>query len=135
MGMQPVFTHMALHVRDINACVRFYAEFCGLQTVECREADQVYWLAEPGREKELIFVLIAGGKGRDQAPNDYSHMGFALASRDEVEAIAKKAEEAGCLVWKPVDEPYPVGYYCGIRDPDGNIIEFSYGQPLGPGAN
>ena len=24
--------------------------------------------------------------------------------------------------------------YCGIRDPDGNYVEFSYGQPLGPGA-
>jgi hypothetical protein len=27
-----------------------------------------------------------------------------------------------------------VGYYCGLRDPDGNSVEFSYGQPLGPGA-
>ncbi|MCX4198148.1 sugar phosphate nucleotidyltransferase [Methylobacterium organophilum] len=32
------------------------------------------------------------------------------------------------------DEPYPVGYYCGVRDPAGNYVEFSYGQPLGPGA-
>ncbi|MCZ6873564.1 MAG: VOC family protein, partial [bacterium] len=27
------------------------------------------------------------------------------------------------------------GYYCGVRDPDGNMVEFSYGQPLGPGAS
>ena len=44
-------------------------------------------------------------------------------SREEVDAIAHQAQTAGCLVWKPVDEPYPVGYYCGIQDPDGNIIE------------
>jgi len=41
---------------------------------------------------------------------------------------------AGCLLWAPREEPYPVGYYCGLRDPDGNAVEFSYGQPLGPGA-
>ncbi|MDO8695654.1 MAG: VOC family protein, partial [Pseudomonas sp.] len=36
--------------------------------------------------------------------------------------------------WPPRDEPYPVGYYCGVRDPAGNYVEFSYGQPLGPGS-
>jgi len=24
-----------------------------------------------------------------------------------------------------------VGYYCGVLDPDGNRVEFSFGQPLG----
>jgi hypothetical protein len=27
-----------------------------------------------------------------------------------------------------------VGYCCGVRDPDGRFVEFSHGQPLGPGA-
>ncbi|MEM7255614.1 MAG: hypothetical protein AAF493_29800, partial [Pseudomonadota bacterium] len=49
--------------------------------------------------------------------------------------VAQKASDAGCLVWPPRDEPYPVGYYCGVKDPDGNFVEFSYGQPLGPGAS
>ena len=48
--------------------------------------------------------------------------------------IADRAKVEGILAWEPVEEPYPVGYYCGVTDPDGNIIEFSYGQPLGPGA-
>ncbi len=26
------------------------------------------------------------------------------------------------------------GSYCGVGDPNGKIVEFSYGQPLGPGA-
>jgi hypothetical protein len=49
--------------------------------------------------------------------------------------MAEKARVAGYLVWEPRQEPYPVGYYCGVRDPDGNMVEFSYGQPLGPGAH
>jgi hypothetical protein len=32
------------------------------------------------------------------------------------------------------DDPYPAGTYCGVSDPDGNAVEFSFGQPLGPGA-
>ena len=90
--------------------------------------------AEPGRENEFIYVLISGGPGRDQAEKDYSHAGFAMESRAAVDAIAAKAKAAGCLIWEPREEPYPVGYYCGVRDPDGNAVEFSYGQPLGPGA-
>jgi len=134
--MSASFTHIALHVRDLEACVAFYRRFCGLETVHQREdgGTRVVWLAQPGRETEFIFVLIPGGPGRDQAESDYSHFGFALDSRDAVDAVAEEARAAGCLAWPPREEPYPVGYYCGLRDPDGNFIEFSYGRPLGPGA-
>jgi catechol 2,3-dioxygenase-like lactoylglutathione lyase family enzyme len=99
-----------------------------------RLGGDVTWLAEPGREKELILVLLSGGKAEPQADDDYGHLGFALESREAVDAVAERARADGCLVWPPRDEPYPVGYYCGLRDPDGKYVEFSYGQPLGPGA-
>jgi catechol 2,3-dioxygenase-like lactoylglutathione lyase family enzyme len=135
--MAAAFTHVALHVRDLAACVAFYRDFCGLKIVHERGETgdpHAVWLAQEGREREFIFVLLPGGPGRDQAERDFSHFGFALNSRDAVDAIAAKAEQAGCLLWAPREEPYPVGYYCGLRDPDGNAVEFSYGQPLGPGA-
>lgn len=134
--MTPSFTHIALHVRDLGACVAFYRDFCGMAVVHEREdgGAHVVWLAEPGREGDFIFVLIPGGPGRYQGDGDFSHFGFALDSRAAVDAIADKAKEAGCLAWPPREEPYPVGYYCGLRDPDGNFVEFSFGQPLGPGA-
>jgi len=137
--MKASFTHLALHVRDLDACVAFYREFCRMVVVheraEAAGGRRVVWLAEPGREREFIFVLLPGGPGRDQADGDYSHFGFALESRDAVDAIAAKSKRAGCLAWSPRQEPFPVGYYCGLRDPDGNFVEFSYGQPLGPGAD
>ncbi len=134
--MRPAFTHLALHVRDLEACIAFYRDFCGLSLSHERGdgKNRVVWLAEPGREGAFVFVLLGGGPGRDQAANDYSHLGFALMSRAAVDAVAGRAREAGCLAWEPRQEPYPVGYYCGLRDPDGNFVEFSYGQPLGPGA-
>ncbi len=134
--MTPNLTHIALHVRDLEACVAFYREFCGMAVSHERESagKRIVWLAEPGRESEFIFVLLPGGPGREQAAGDFSHFGFALDSKAAVDAVAARADEAGCLAWAPRQEPYPVGYYCGLKDPDGNFVEFSYGQPLGPGA-
>jgi predicted lactoylglutathione lyase len=57
-----------------------------------------------------------------------------VAAREAVDQIAERARSEGRLIWEPTEEDYPVGYYCGVRDPDGNHVEFSYGQPLGPGA-
>ena len=134
--MRPTLTHLALHVPDLDACVEFYADFCGMRVFHERpgKGSRIVWMAEPGKERIFIFVIMPGGTDRSLAENDYSHFGFALSSRDEVDAIADRAREAGCLIWEPRDEPYPVGYYCGLRDPAGNYVEFSYGQPLGPGA-
>lgn len=132
----PRMTHVALHVRDIDACVAFYRDFCGMAVIHRREAGQkrIIWMAEPGRETDFIFVLMNKGGDLTLAEDDYRHFGFALASRAAVDAVARRGDGAGCLVWAPRDEPFPVGYYCGLRDPNGNYVEFSYGQPLGPGA-
>ena len=132
--MTVAFTHLAMHVRDLDACVDFYKTYAQMQLTHDRvnNGKRVVWLAEPGREKEFIVVLIPGGPGREQASTDYSHLGFALDSKEAVDTIANMARSDGILEWEPRQEPYPVGYYCGIRDPDGNFVEFSFGQPLGP---
>ncbi len=136
--MPAVFTHLALHVTNIDATVVFYGDFCGLRVIHERRVEgdcgRVVWLAEPGRERDLIMVLISGGPTRPEIPRDYSHLGFALDSEDAVDEIARRGEQAGCLAWSPQRAPYPVGYYCALKDPDGQFVEFSYGQPLGPGA-
>lgn len=135
--MRPTLTHIALHVPDLEACIQFYQRFCGMQVIHERDGkgSRIVWMAEPGRHRDFIFVIMPGGADRALADTDYSHFGFALESREAVDALADQARQAGCLVWAPRDEPYPVGYYCGVRDPGGNYVEFSYGQPLGPGAD
>ena len=134
--MRPTLTHIALHVPDLSACIDFYQRFCGMRVIHERagKGSKIVWMAEPGKEHEFIFVIMPGGNDRQLAADDYSHFGFAVESRAAVERIAEQAAQAGCLIWAPRDEPYPVGYYCGLRDPAGNYVEFSYGQPLGPGA-
>jgi catechol 2,3-dioxygenase-like lactoylglutathione lyase family enzyme len=135
--MTPRLTHIALHLRDLQASIDFYRDICGMTIVHEREdgGKRVVWMAEAGRENDFVFVLVPGGPGRDQADKDISHFGFALDSRAAVDRVAGVAGREGYLVWPPRQEPWPVGYYCAVKDPDGNLIEFSYGQPLGPGAS
>lgn len=132
----PRITHIALHVKDLDACIGFYQAFCGMSLVHQRVAgpQRIVWMAEPGRETDFIFVMLEGGEDLKLPDKDYRHFGFALDSREAVDEMAKQAEAANCLVWPPRQEAFPVGYYCGARDPNGNYVEFSYGQPLGPGA-
>ena len=134
--MRPTLTHVALHVPELQPCVEFYREFCGMRVIHERagKGSKIVWMTEPGKEHQFIFVIMPGGTERGLAADDYSHFGSAVGSREEVDEIARRAAKAGCLVWAPRDEPYPVGYYCGLRDPAGNYVEFSYGQPLGPGS-
>ena len=133
---QATLTHMALHCRDIARSIGFYERHAGLRVVHDRGAPdaRVVWMAEPGREKRFVLVLIDGGPGAEQAGNDYSHLGFAVETREAVSRIAGDAEARGELAWPVREGDWPVGVYCGLRDPDGRMVEFSYGQPLGPGA-
>lgn len=130
------FTHCALHVRDIDASIAFYAEFCGLGVVHSHGegGSRTVWLGAEGRETDFVLVLVPGGEGQRHAEGDMTHYGFALDSREAVDEAARRGREAGCLFWEPQEFPDPVGYLCALEDPDGYVVEFSYGQPLGPGA-
>jgi len=136
--MRPLLTHIALHVRDLQESLAFYRDYGRLEVIHDRGGDgskRVVWLGGPEGQQGAVIVLLEGGPGRDQdMRRDFSHIGFALASREGVEAVARRAEADGILVWPVREDAYPAGTYCGVRDPDGNAVEFSYGQPLGPGA-
>ena len=135
--MRTAFTHCALHVQDLEVSVASYRDFCGLKAVgEHGEGpnDHAVGMSEDERETDYVFVLLLGGQGHTQPESDLSHFGFAVGGRSDVDTIAARGRAADCLAWEPKDFPHPVGYRCALRDPDGYIVEFSYGQPLGPGA-
>ena len=131
-------THVALHVEDIDACIEFYKEFCNMKVTHRRTgkdpAFDVAWMSEPGKEQDFIFVVVGYGKAAIQDSNDIKHLGFAVESKAEVDRLAELAKKKGCLFWAARDEGYPIGYYCAVTDPNGTVVEFSYGQPLGPGS-
>ena len=134
--LPPRLTHLALHVEDVAACVDFYQRYCQMRICHGRQSggQTIVWMAEPGQEHTFVFVIMDKGHRIPLPENDYRHFGFAVDSKERVDQLATMAEQEGCLIWAPRQESYPVGYYCGVYDPAGNQVEFSYGQPLGPGA-
>jgi catechol 2,3-dioxygenase-like lactoylglutathione lyase family enzyme len=129
--MKPTLTHVALFCRDIEASVAFYRRQVGLHEVHRRNDDGtiVVWMGENERPSKFVIVLLGIPHPSGEGP--VAHLGYAVASRDEVDRIAGKARDEGLVVQGPVEAGPIVGYYCLLRDPDGNWVEFSFGQSLG----
>jgi hypothetical protein len=79
-----------------------------------------------------VLVLLCSGPMREQDQNDMTHYGFRRRQprRDRRHRRARTARRTPA--WEPCDYAPPTGYLCAVKDPTGYIIEFSYGQPLGP---
>lgn len=133
--MSSKLTHVALHVRDVEVSRAFYEDYCGLSVVHERPShggdSTIYWMAGEGQERDFVIVILPGGSRPAQSSGDFSHLGIALDSEAAVEAIADRARADGVLAWPVHYDPLPVGTYCGVFDPDGGVVEFSFGQPLG----
>lgn len=131
--MHPTFTHVAILARDIERAAEFYRRYARLAEVHRRTEHgvTVIWLGESGRERELVIVLIGAPHADAVNPAPLAHLGYAVESREEVDRLAEQARRDSILVEPPRDAGPIVGYYCIVRDPDGNLVEFSFGQSLG----
>jgi catechol 2,3-dioxygenase-like lactoylglutathione lyase family enzyme len=124
------WTHITINCSDIDASVEFYTRLCGLSIVRDRrpEGRHNVWLGPatpPGKDPVFVLVLV-----QDQVTARLDHFGFQCDSRDEVNRIAETARRQNILVEPPVDVGGVVGYFAMVRDPDGHIVEFTFGQPL-----
>jgi catechol 2,3-dioxygenase-like lactoylglutathione lyase family enzyme len=130
--VRPVLTHVALGVRDLDRTIAFYRKHVRLHVVHEREdgGSRVVWLAE--READPDFVLVLFPVSGATPGGTLQHLGYALGSRAEVDAAAATARADGLLTVEPHDAGPVVGYFCIVRDPDGNMVEFSHGQAINP---
>jgi catechol 2,3-dioxygenase-like lactoylglutathione lyase family enzyme len=131
--MRPRLTHVALRVKDLARSVAFYRTYAGLVVCHERVDDGVHvvWLAERAEDPAFVFVLIPMPHSEDERSGVH-HFGFTLESRAEVDAVASAGRAAGVLRAEPRDAGPVVGYFCILEDPDGNWVEFSFGQPINP---
>ncbi len=135
---EPRWTHVALRVDDIDATIAFYEDMTPLRLIDRREDDQGYgaWLGMPGATNNPFILVVAqffeGSDPFADAPKEvlapFAHFGIELPTQDAVDAIAERADEAGCLAMSATLMPRPIGYICMLRDPDGNMLEFSWDQ-------
>jgi catechol 2,3-dioxygenase-like lactoylglutathione lyase family enzyme len=132
--MPAQLTHVALFVRDVERTIEFYSRFAGLHVVHQRVDNDVpvAWLSEQESDPRFVIVAIQMQPADPGFPPNMAHFGYDLPSREAVDEMAARATADGVLVQGPLDAGKIVGYYCMLRDPDGNLVEFSHGQPIDP---
>lgn len=141
---QARWTHVAIPSTDIDRSVAFYTSITPLVLVAQNKDDsgQSAWLSN-ANQVETPFVLVlaqlnaevgaqfgieAGKPHRSLGP--FAHIGVELPNREDVDAVAARAREMGCLHWEPMQMAAHIGYICAVTDPDGNVIEFSHNQKV-----
>jgi len=138
MSLRPTtarFTHVALPVCDLEATIAWYERFTPLRLLMRRQdSDGVSaWIGQPDMvDKPFIIVLVSFFRDQPKGPQPvlapFAHLGIELPTQEAVDEIAALGREDGCLVWEPQQLPAPIGYVCALRDPDGNVAEFSFDQ-------
>lgn len=124
------WTHITITVSDMERSVEFYRSMCRLEIVRDRrrEGGGTVWLGyEPEARAYPTFVLVLM---EGEVTDRLDHFGFQCDSRAEVDSIAASAAAREILVHAPTDSGGSVGYWTIIRDPDGHMVEFTFGQPL-----
>ena len=128
--MPPRWTHITINCSDLERSVDFYTSICGLTIVRDRrlEGRHNVWLGPMTKpDEDPLFVLVIV---QEEVKSRLDHFGFQCESREEVDRIAELARQQDTLLEPPVDIGGVVGYFTMIRDPDGHLVEFTFGQPL-----
>src|SRR5271165_2219334 len=126
------WTHVALYAHDLDASIDFYARYARMGIVHSRKDDdgsRVVWLSD--RTRPFVLVLIASREPVKNPLGPSAHLGVGLPSREAVDERCALARKEGRLRMGPTDSGYPVGYWALIADPDGHVLEVSYGQEVG----
>ena len=124
------WTHITITVSNIDRSIEFYTSFCDLRVLRDRrlEGGGTVWLGPETAAGAMPVFLLVLGQGEVTARID--HLGFQCDLREQIDEIAQKGRELGILVEPPTDYGGVVGYFTMISDPDGHVVEFTYGQPI-----
>jgi catechol 2,3-dioxygenase-like lactoylglutathione lyase family enzyme len=141
---EPRLTHVALPCSNLDRTIEFYTSLTSLVVIARTEDvnGRGAWLSNDRQSKDP-FVLVLAEFNEDVAPDfgqepgkpvptlaPFAHIGIEMPRREDVDAIAEKGRELGYLHWEPRQMPEHIGYICALKDPDGNVVEFSHDQKV-----
>lgn len=118
----PIFDHLSIGVRNIEAARRFYDAALAPLGITCLYEGADY--AAYGRDGEDDFSIHQGGER--WCPDPKVHIAFKAASRDTVEQFYRRGIDAGGsddgapAIRDEYDEDYFAAF---LKDPDGQRIE------------
>ena len=121
--------HVALNVKDVEACEYFYVNLLGMQIEWRPDPDNVYLTS--GNDNLAIHKTsdeISGGQALD-------HVGFIMNDIDDVDAWYEflKANNVTIKKEPKTHRDGARSFYCA--DPGGVIVQMIYHPPLAKGKN
>lgn len=127
--MKPKLTHVTFAVKNLDESIEFYRRWLGLEVyLDRRPHGSTVWITTPDQMKlerpDFVFVTHEGEISK------LDHFGFQVDSREDIDKIAIKAKEEGVLLEGPIDVGGQIGTYLMIKDPNGHIWEYTYGQGI-----
>lgn len=128
----PRLTHLGIPVTNLEKSIAFYEKWAGMK-VQGRPDDTMGVKGVRLAQKSGGFVLslLAVPITMPTPMPGIMHLGLDCSSKAQVDKIAKDAAKAGILISGPVDAGPDLGYQAYIADPDGNAVEFAFGQKVG----
>jgi catechol 2,3-dioxygenase-like lactoylglutathione lyase family enzyme len=141
---EPRLTHVALPCSDLDRTIEFYTSVTPLVVIARNEDEngRGAWLSNEKQSKDPFVLVLAeflpevagnfGQKPGHPIPilTPFAHIGIEVPEREDVDRIAEKGRELGYLHWEPRQMPEHIGYICALKDPDGNVVEFSHDQKV-----
>jgi catechol 2,3-dioxygenase-like lactoylglutathione lyase family enzyme len=118
--------HLALTVRQLEACVFFYENLLGMRIEWQPDADNVYLTTG----NDNLALHRASESFKKDKCQSLDHMGFIIQTPEEVDVWCKYLREKEVTI-KAEPRTHRDGarsFYC--EDPDGNLIQMIYHKPL-----
>ena len=122
----PGLHHVALNVKDLETCERFYTELLGLRVEWRPDADNVYLT---GGSDNLALHRAAPGTEPGPAQR-LDHIGFVVNEIGAVDEWFAFFRSNGVAILKEpkTHRDGARSFYC--RDPDGNTVQIIYHPPI-----
>ncbi len=125
-------THIGLPVTDLDKSIAFYTKWAGMKVTERpKEGGGVQGARMAQKGSDFVISLLEMPMQMALPMPGVMHLGFDATSKAQVDKIAASAKKAGILISGPVDSGPDLGYQTYISDPDGNNLEFAFGQKVG----
>ena len=118
--------HVALQVREIEACERFYVDLLGMRVEWRPDPDNVYLT---GGSDNLALHRLAGPHA-DASAQRLDHIGFMLKRIEQVDVWYEFLKGHGVRIAKEprTHRDGARSFYC--FDPDGNTVQIIFHPPL-----
>lgn len=122
----PALHHVALNVKDLEGCERFYTELLGMRVEWRPDAENVYLT---GGQDNLALHRASTGIDPASAQR-LDHIGFVINDIDEVDKwfAYLKSRDVPIVKEPRTHRDGARSFYC--RDPAGNTVQLIYHPPL-----